>query len=388
MAFYDGLGVACSWQRHAALSMQPFMHRATGAMHQPFASRSLPTETLPVGVPGRHNGAADGSDADDLADRTHATGEGPDGEGADGQGVDAASESPNPQRLIFAAVAATLVMAIAGSLLWSRIAVDPDRDSDEDEAAAVEPADPETLETPARPEPPASVSAYQAIAPSLVWITTSDAPDPDGDPSGGLGTGFIANASGDIVTALHVVADADSIDVIFADGTRGTATIERVFPDRDIAVLSADASPSVLVPAVLGGGVRVGDEVFAVGNPLGLASSLSAGVVSGLNRQIPIGEGAGDADADSDDAGGNPVEADPEDGDTADPNTLSGLIQFDAAVNPGNSGGPLLDSSGRVVGVVTALANPADQNFFVGIGFAATLPGGGGDDGDGIVVPL
>ena len=107
------------------------------------------------------------------------------------------------------------------------------------------------------------------------------------------------------------------------------------------------------MPAVLGGGVRVGDDVYAVGHPLGLVDSLTAGVVSGLNRTIPVPGGG----------------------------SLSGLIQFDAAVNPGNSGGPLLNRAGQVVGIVTALANPSDQSFFIGIGFAVTIATAGGAAG-------
>ena len=109
----------------------------------------------------------------------------------------------------------------------------------------------------------------------------------------------------------------------------------------------------MIVPAVLGGGVQIGDDVYAAGHPLDLVDSLSAGVVSGLNRTVPI---AGQA-------------------------TLTGLIQFDAAVNPGNSGGPLLNRAGQVVGIVTALANPTDQTFFVGIGFAIPIATAGGAAG-------
>jgi S1-C subfamily serine protease len=99
--------------------------------------------------------------------------------------------------------------------------------------------------------------------------------------------------------------------------------------------------------------VRVGDDVYAVGHPLGLVDSLTAGVVSGVNRSIPVPGGV----------------------------TLSGLIQFDAAVNPGNSGGPLLNRAGQVVGIVTALANPSDQGFFIGIGFAVPIATAGGAAG-------
>jgi S1-C subfamily serine protease len=99
--------------------------------------------------------------------------------------------------------------------------------------------------------------------------------------------------------------------------------------------------------------VRTGDEVYATGHPFGLADSFSSGVVSGLNRTVPIN----------------------------DQQTLKGLIQFDAAVNPGNSGGPLLNKAGQVVGIVTALANPAGENFFVGIGFAIPIATAGGAAG-------
>jgi S1-C subfamily serine protease len=107
---------------------------------------------------------------------------------------------------------------------------------------------------------------------------------------------------------------------------------------------------------VLAGGGQVGDEVYAVGHPLGLVGSMSGGIISGLGRSVPLD----------------------------DELTLQGLIQFDAAVNPGNSGGPLLNRNGQVIGIVTALANPTDQNFFVGIGFAVPIEtAGAGANGPG-----
>ena len=119
-------------------------------------------------------------------------------------------------------------------------------------------------------------------------------------------------------------------------------------------MLLAGQGPEVIVPAVLGGGMRVGDETYAVGNPLGLTGSLSAGVISGLGRSIPPRNGS---------------------------EGLTDLIQFDAAVNPGNSGGPLLNRDGQVIGIVTALANATNERSFTGIGFAVPLgsAGGGGD---------
>jgi len=118
-------------------------------------------------------------------------------------------------------------------------------------------------------------------------------------------------------------------------------------------VLSVDKLPGVVVPAVMGGGVQVGDAVFAVGNPLGLIDTLTAGVVSATGRSIR----------------------------TPDGRTLAGLIQFDAAVNPGNSGGPLLNRDGQVIGIVTGLANPSQQPYFVGIGFAVPIATAGGAAG-------
>jgi S1-C subfamily serine protease len=195
----------------------------------------------------------------------------------------------------------------------------------------------------ARSAPPDSAVVYQAILPSLVLIQG----DLDG-PSGGendLGTGVVINAAGQILTARHVIADAQSIEVTFADGTKATAHVVSEQPESDIAVLAADQSPETIVPAVIGGGAQVGDATFAVGHPLGLIGSLSAGVISGLNRSIPVGDGA----------------------------TMQGLIQFDAAVNPGNSGGPLLNRTGQVIGIVTSLANPSGQGYFIGIGFAVPI---------------
>jgi S1-C subfamily serine protease len=199
----------------------------------------------------------------------------------------------------------------------------------------------------ATPPPANSSLVYQAILPSIVLIQ-SQKENPSEEDGFGVGTGVVINADGDILTAFHVVDGAELIDVGFIDGSRITAEIISSEPENDIAVLHPITLPELIVPAVLGnpGAMRVGDEAFAVGNPLGLIASLSAGVISGFGRSIPIGENG---------------------------QRLEGLIQFDTAVNPGNSGGPLLNRQGQVVGIVTALANPSEQNFFVGIGFAVPI---------------
>ena len=199
--------------------------------------------------------------------------------------------------------------------------------------------------------PPPGETVFRTIQPSVVFI--SAAPDGAGPDEAASGAGVVVDANGQILTARHVVQGATSIEVTFSDGTKSAATIVSEQPDNDIAVLKPAQLPGILVPAVLGGGVQIGDDVYATGHPFGFADSLSAGVVSGLDRTVPIAEGQ----------------------------TLKGLIQFDAAVNPGNSGGPLLNRAGQVVGIVTALANPADEKFFVGLGFAVPIGTAGGAAG-------
>jgi S1-C subfamily serine protease len=199
----------------------------------------------------------------------------------------------------------------------------------------------------ATPPPAFSSRVYQVIQPSLVLIQT-EGPAENGDPEHGVGSGVVINDAGDILTSLHVVAGADLIQVAFADGTLSNALIVAEEPDSDIAVLQALQPPGLIVPATLGNpnAMRVGDEVFPVGNPFGLYSSMTAGVISGFNRSFSPSEGD---------------------------RRLEGLIQIDAAVNPGNSGGPLLNRSGQVVGIVVGIANPTEQEVFIGIGFAVPI---------------
>ena len=207
----------------------------------------------------------------------------------------------------------------------------------------------------ATPPPPFSERVYQIIQPSLVLIQTKTA-DANGKTEHGLGSGVVINDSGDILTALHVVTEAHDIQLTFADGTESGAQVVVQQPENDIAVLRPDKPPAQIVPATLGnpGAIRVGDEAFAVGNPFGLYSSMSAGVISGFDRSF------------------HPPSS---------TLTLKGLIQIDAAVNPGNSGGPLLNRDGEVIGIVEGIVNPTDQDFFVGIGFAVPIDVAGGAAG-------
>jgi S1-C subfamily serine protease len=201
-----------------------------------------------------------------------------------------------------------------------------------------------------RNTPPEAATAYRTILPSLVTVTTEEPPSGRAAGEVALGSGVVISADGSVLTALHVVQGGGRIHVRFADGTEASARIAHSQPATDVAVLAVDKLPQIVVPAVLGGGAQVGDEVFPVGNPLGLEDSLSAGVISAVGRSVRAADGR----------------------------VLRGLIQFDAAVNPGNSGGPLLNRSGQVIGVVTGLANPSKQAYFVGIGFAVPIATAGG----------
>jgi putative serine protease PepD len=189
---------------------------------------------------------------------------------------------------------------------------------------------------------------YPQVVPSVVMITTS---------KGSLGSGVIVNDTGAVLTANHVISGGGNISILFADGTKSPATVAAAAPKIDIAALTPEKLPEVVVPATLGGGVAVGSDVVAIGNPLGLRDSTTTGVVSGLNRTTETKVGA-----------------------------LSGLIQFDAAVNPGSSGGPLLNAQGIVVGVVVSIAAPGNDEAFAGIGFAVPIGTAlGGDSGPGQV---
>lgn len=234
-------------------------------------------------------------------------------------------------------------MLVVGGLGW--ILLRPDGGSGVDRSAVGNIVDGKVKKAvkDLKAEPPAGVSVFNQVRPGLVVIQSEDAAG--SQDSKALGSGVVINKDGQILTSLHVVAGAAHVKVTFADGTESAATVQSSDADHDTAVLTAEHLPSVVVPAVIGGGVRVGDEVFAVGHPLGLVDSLTAGVVSGLDRTFPVPGGR----------------------------TLNGLIQFDAAVSPGNSGGPLLNKQGQVIGIVTGLANPSGNEDFVGIGFAEPI---------------
>jgi S1-C subfamily serine protease len=203
-----------------------------------------------------------------------------------------------------------------------------------------------TLETNTLPSPAAK--AYEVIRPSIVRVRGLE-PDEDGeDREKSVGTGVVIVDKGIILTNLHVVLSAKRVQVVFADGLESDATVTGVRPEHDLAVLQAQTIPDDLFAATMRStaDLKLGDQVFAVGFPFGIGPSVTAGVVSGLRREFRSPEGK---------------------------RLLTNLIQFDAAVNPGSSGGPLVTAEGEVVGIVTAILNPTEQGFFVGIGFAVPI---------------
>jgi S1-C subfamily serine protease len=195
--------------------------------------------------------------------------------------------------------------------------------------------------------PSPATRAYAAVQRSVVRVRAiGDGLEHDEYMHRATGTGVVIVADGTVLTNLHVVSGASRVKVLFAEGLESEAKIVGTQPHNDLAVLKVETLPDDLVAATMGSAktLEPGDTVVAVGFPFGIGPSVSAGVVSGLNREYrsPHGE------------------------------RLSNLIQFDAAVNPGSSGGPLVNAAGEVVGIVTAMLDPGGGGF-AGIGFAVTM---------------
>ena len=271
-----------------------------------------------------------------------------------------------PGRRSFGLLVGLMVaMGATGVVMWPHQTVRQITQKDIDSAVL------RTLQTATLPSPAAK--AAEIIRPSVVRVvgygtekTTSDAktekrgrnlakgkpPEAD-DPPGqlverGVGTGVVIVDKGIILTNLHVVAGSESIKVTFFDGLESPATVTGVQPENDLAVLQAQKLPDDLIPATMRStaDLQPGDQVAAVGFPFGIGPSVSAGVVSGLKRSFRSPEGKQE---------------------------MGNLIQFDAAANPGNSGGPLVNMNGEVVGIVTAILNPTQQRTFIGIAFAVPI---------------
>ena len=249
--------------------------------------------------------------------------------------------SPSDPRLLWSAMALlALALAVCITLLLTR---GPRVLTQKDINAAVL----MTLENTTLPS--AAAKAYEAVLPSVVRVMAyTRGKDDDDDQGMGVGTGVVIVDKGVILTNLHVIQGAHTIKVVFADGLESTARVIGTQPENDLAVLQADKIPDDLHAATMRStaDLQPGDQVLAVGFPFGIGPSASAGVVSGLKRTFRSPDGGQD---------------------------IANLIQFDAAANPGNSGGPLVTMDGEVLGIVTAILNPTRMRTFIGIGFAVPI---------------
>lgn len=279
----------------------------------------------------------------------------------------AARLNSNPARLLWAVIA-LLTLLLVASLMQSNGPGQRKITQEDIDAAVLK-----TLQTAQLPS--AAAKAYETILPSVVRVVsyvkksklkddklakgTTGPPakdskkkdpkeNPDEEVENGVGTGVVIIDKGVILTNLHVVHGADRIVVTFADGLEAEAYVTGVQAENDLAVLQARKIPDDLIAATMRStqNLAPGDQVLAVGFPFGIGPSASAGIVSGLKRAFRSPEGRQE---------------------------MTNLIQFDAAANPGNSGGPLVTMEGEVVGIVTAILNPTSARTFIGIGFAVPI---------------
>ena len=244
-----------------------------------------------------------------------------------------------------ALLSAGLIGAVGAVGLWEAVG----NDGNEPAAATALPALTQNTASTTN----AIAGVYERTAPGVVKLTvttsgsSSNGNDPFGTPapSGATGSGFVIDEEGHIVTNYHVVEGADEAEVTFANGDEAHAQVVGSDPSSDLALLKLDNYDGDLTPLRLGssGGLEVGDPVVAIGSPFGLEGTLTSGVVSQLDRRIQAPNGF----------------------------TIDGAIQTDAALNSGNSGGPLIDMQGRVIGVASQIQSENGGN--IGIGYAVPV---------------
>jgi S1-C subfamily serine protease len=252
---------------------------------------------------------------------------------------------------------AILLMIVAGVLIWTLLRQQTalSGGAQSDVTAPMPP--PETL-SPSEPrvvtargdlaaDEAANIELFRSVAPSVVHITNlKEGRDRMSlnvfEIPQGSGSGFLWDEQGHVVTNFHVIDKADRVAVTLYDNTVWPGTIVGAARDKDLAVVKITAPLEKLRPITVGSSrdLQVGQKVFAIGNPFGLDHTLTTGIISGLNREIR----------------------------SVSQRTIYDVIQTDAAINQGNSGGPLLDSAGRLIGINTAIYSPSGA--FAGIGFA------------------
>jgi S1-C subfamily serine protease len=213
-----------------------------------------------------------------------------------------------------------------------------------------DPATPQAQDRKFTPEESINISVYDKVNRSVVNISTTVRRDQfwmlGGPPTEeGSGSGWVLDKQGHIVTNYHVIADSDVVSVTLFEGDPFAARIVGTDPQNDIAVLKIDAPPDLLFPVVLGRSdtLRVGQKIYAIGNPFGLERTMTVGIVSSLERSLRSKTGR----------------------------LIKSIIQLDAALNQGNSGGPLLDKDASLVGMNTAIATLTGEN--TGVGFAVPV---------------
>lgn len=245
----------------------------------------------------------------------------------------------NP-RVMWAALALLATLLLASNLQQGATSANALTQKDIDAAVL------RTLSTQVLPSAPAR--AAEVIRPAVVRVMSFGKNAKGEEEEQGVGTGVVIVDKGIILTNLHVVQGAATLKLTFFDGSESAASVVGAQPENDLAVLQAHTIPDDLIAATMRSTADLlpGEQVVAVGFPFGIGPSVSSGVVSGLGRSFRSPEGEQE---------------------------ISNLIQFDAAANPGNSGGPLVTMSGEVVGVVTGILNPTSHRTFVGIGFAVPI---------------
>jgi len=241
-------------------------------------------------------------------------------------------------------VSAIVAIGVAGIVAMGAAAqpAEPARAADQPRAVAPR--------GPLAPDEQRTIGIFQTVSPSVVYITTVQhvrdffSRNVMRVPQG-TGSGFVWDSQGHVVTNYHVIQGAQEALVTLADQRSFPATLVGASPDHDLAVLRIDVPSDAPPPVAIGSSseLKVGQSVFAIGNPFGLDHTLTTGVISALNRTI------------DDERGG----------------VIENLIQTDAAINPGNSGGPLIDSAGRMIGINTMIYSPSGA--YAGIGFAVPV---------------
>lgn len=238
--------------------------------------------------------------------------------------------------------AMALLAALLVASVWQAGALGPKALTQKDIDAAVL----RTLST--QNLPSRAARAAEKIRPAVVRVMSYGKNAEGKAVEQGVGTGVVITDKGIVLTNLHVVQTAHSIKIVYADGSESPATVTGAQPQNDLAVLQAQIIPDDLISATMRStnDLVPGEEVVAVGFPFGIGPSVSSGVISGFGRAFKSPEGVQE---------------------------IGNLIQFDAAANPGNSGGPLVTMDGEVIGIVTGILNPTSHRTFVGIGFAVPI---------------